>query len=126
MTAESERRFSEENTNDDILIPIDQDPNPNAKAETVLADLSQELSNSLVPPKQKGESKTETAKTQESKICAHHWMIGSPVGGMSRGCCKNCGKERDFNELKALKIPIRELNNRKANEAKMLRRNKNS
>lgn len=28
--------------------------------------------------------------------CCHHWMIDSPSGETSRGRCKKCGSERDF------------------------------
>ena len=27
---------------------------------------------------------------------AHHWVIASPNGAMSRGVCKNCGIEKEF------------------------------
>ena len=28
--------------------------------------------------------------------CAHHWVIESPAGPTSRGCCTLCGAENDF------------------------------
>lgn len=28
--------------------------------------------------------------------CAHHWVIESPAGPVSRGQCKRCGEEREF------------------------------
>jgi hypothetical protein len=28
--------------------------------------------------------------------CAHHWLIESPNGAMSRGRCKLCGAEKEF------------------------------
>ena len=31
-----------------------------------------------------------------SPSCAHHWLIESPNGAMSRGVCKICGLEKEF------------------------------
>ena len=28
--------------------------------------------------------------------CTHHWIIATPNGHTSRGICKHCGSERDF------------------------------
>ena len=28
--------------------------------------------------------------------CAHHWVIDTPAGPVSRGQCKRCGEEREF------------------------------
>ena len=28
--------------------------------------------------------------------CTHHWIIATPNGHFSRGICKHCGTERDF------------------------------
>jgi hypothetical protein len=28
--------------------------------------------------------------------CAHHWIIDTPNGAMSRGVCKVCGLEKEF------------------------------
>jgi hypothetical protein len=28
--------------------------------------------------------------------CTHHWVIATPDGHFSRGICKHCGSERDF------------------------------
>ena len=28
--------------------------------------------------------------------CAHHWVIETPAGPVSRGQCKRCGEEREF------------------------------
>ena len=33
---------------------------------------------------------------QESDSCEHHWVIASPAGPVSRGVCRLCGAERDF------------------------------
>jgi len=29
--------------------------------------------------------------------CAHHWIIETPDGPISKGVCRLCGEERDFN-----------------------------
>ena len=29
-------------------------------------------------------------------ICAHHWVIETPVGPLSHGRCKLCGQDREF------------------------------
>ena len=29
--------------------------------------------------------------------CAHHWIIETPDGPLSKGVCRLCGEERDFN-----------------------------
>ncbi len=29
-------------------------------------------------------------------LCAHHWVIETPAGPVSRGQCKRCGEEREF------------------------------
>ncbi len=28
--------------------------------------------------------------------CAHHWIIETPEGPLSKGKCRLCGEERDF------------------------------
>lgn len=30
------------------------------------------------------------------RACVHHWLIETPNGAMSRGCCKRCGASRAF------------------------------
>ncbi len=41
--------------------------------------------------------KAPEAETQEVKpSCAHHWVIATPNGEMSRGVCKICGLEKEF------------------------------
>jgi len=29
--------------------------------------------------------------------CAHHWIIETPDGPISKGVCRHCGEERKFN-----------------------------
>lgn len=31
-----------------------------------------------------------------TSACTHHWIIATPNGHTSRGICKHCGSERDF------------------------------
>jgi hypothetical protein len=31
--------------------------------------------------------------------CVHHWKLDRPVGEITHGCCKNCGEERDFQQV---------------------------
>ncbi len=42
----------------------------------------------------------ETNKAEEhqdfEKTCAHHWVIEPPSGPVSKGVCKKCGAEREF------------------------------
>ena len=30
------------------------------------------------------------------KECSHHWIIESPKGSTSKGVCKKCGAEKEF------------------------------
>ncbi len=43
---------------------------------------------------------TETKKAEDNrdyeKTCAHHWVIEPPSGPVSKGVCKKCGAEREF------------------------------
>lgn len=36
------------------------------------------------------------AQTLPVSRCAHHWVIETPAGPVSRGQCKRCGEEREF------------------------------
>ena len=33
---------------------------------------------------------------QERHVCQHHWVIDSPAGPVSKGVCRLCGEEREF------------------------------
>ena len=33
---------------------------------------------------------------QDASICQHHWVIDSPNGPVSKGVCRICGEEREF------------------------------
>ncbi len=37
----------------------------------------------------------ESPEVVESN-CHHHWVIESPNGPTSRGCCRTCGEIREF------------------------------
>jgi hypothetical protein len=38
----------------------------------------------------------EDSQLNETEVCKHHWIIPSPDGTVSQGCCKKCGAEREF------------------------------
>jgi hypothetical protein len=40
---------------------------------------------------------TETA-INEAPVCIHRWMLETPVGGVTRGICRECGQAREFTE----------------------------
>ena len=31
--------------------------------------------------------------------CAHHWKVGPPIDGVSRGICSLCGAKREFSDV---------------------------
>ena len=35
-------------------------------------------------------------KRAATNTCTHHWIIATPNGHFSRGICKHCGSEREF------------------------------
>jgi hypothetical protein len=44
-------------------------------------------------------NKLETAPVKKSgkqDSCCHYWVVESPNGATSRGTCKFCGAEREF------------------------------
>jgi hypothetical protein len=32
-------------------------------------------------------------------VCQHHWMLATPVAGVSTGLCRECGASRDFGQV---------------------------
>ncbi len=38
--------------------------------------------------------------------CAHHWIIETATGPVSKGACQLCGEEREFNNSTGFKISI--------------------
>lgn len=34
----------------------------------------------------------------DALACKHHWMLGSPVGGVTSGLCRDCGAVKTFTE----------------------------
>ena len=39
---------------------------------------------------------TQSVVSVNLERCTHHWIIESPRGALSDGCCKFCGEERQF------------------------------
>lgn len=111
MGIESEPGFTDENS-----VLNGQDADIDAKAEAVLLEL---LDNDSSPARV--DNIPTPDETQEAKNCTHHWIVESPVGGISHGCCKNCGRERDFDNIKAIRYPKLGINTIRAEEAKKRR-----
>jgi hypothetical protein len=42
------------------------------------------------------ETVVRDAGTGVHEACAHHWVLETPSGAMSRGVCKRCGAEKEF------------------------------
>ena len=42
------------------------------------------------------ESCCATVVEEDQRNCIHHWIIEEPKGPTSRGVCKLCGVEREF------------------------------
>jgi len=38
------------------------------------------------------------AETLPVEVCVHRWLIDSPQGNSSHGCCRLCGATREFPE----------------------------
>ncbi len=38
----------------------------------------------------------KTRETSEASQCRHYWIIDTPSGPVSKGCCRHCGEVRDF------------------------------
>ena len=38
-------------------------------------------------------------KPVTTATCRHHWIIETPTGPVSKGVCKLCGEERDFENI---------------------------
>ena len=43
------------------------------------------------------EAEVKSEEYQDENECRHYWLIDSPNGPTSRGICKLCGEEKDFN-----------------------------
>ena len=44
----------------------------------------------------KGRQAVLDPEGQETSGCQHHWVIERPAGPTSRGVCRNCADEKDF------------------------------
>ena len=42
------------------------------------------------------EAPTEERMPSGNRTCVHHWIIETPSGPKSKGICKHCGEEREF------------------------------
>lgn len=42
------------------------------------------------------ESKQKVQEVQDTSGCAHHWVIETPSGPLSKGVCRICGMEKKF------------------------------
>ena len=49
-----------------------------------------------VDTKQTDQDELEVEATQERSACQHHWVIDPPSGPISKGTCRCCGEEREF------------------------------
>ena len=48
------------------------------------------------PLAEPGRQEADAEGTQEGLGCQHHWVMGRPVGPVTKGACRSCGEERDF------------------------------
>ena len=49
-----------------------------------------------VPPKKQSLLEAGLSETREVAVCQHHWIIDKPAGPVSKGTCRLCGEDRDF------------------------------
>ncbi|MBK6319774.1 MAG: hypothetical protein IPI33_02570 [Dehalococcoidia bacterium] len=47
------------------------------------------------------ETLPEESPAEMPVVCTHHWKLGSPVGGVSTGLCRDCGASREFGQILA-------------------------
>jgi hypothetical protein len=40
--------------------------------------------------------KTLTEQEAQAAVCAHHWVLETPAGAVSRGRCRICGALKEF------------------------------
>lgn len=41
----------------------------------------------------------EVPEVRDVSLCQHHWVIDTPAGPVSRGVCRLCGEEGEFNNF---------------------------
>ena len=41
----------------------------------------------------------EPVKGSLTAQCIHHWVIEPPTGPVSKGVCKKCGEEKEFDNI---------------------------
>ena len=55
---------------------------------------------------------------QDQPECQHHWVIAKPSGPVSRGKCRLCGEEKDFQNFMENAPWSRAKGKRPANDAR--------
>ncbi len=59
-----------------------------------------------------------TTELMITPVCCHHWIIEAPNGPTSKGVCRICGEEKQFNnfaqKLNPKKISLVQTNHRRA------------
>ena len=48
------------------------------------------------PKRVKQDELADIPEARDLTGCEHHWVIDKPAGPTSRGTCRACGEERDF------------------------------
>lgn len=93
------------------------------EAESILGEaLEQEP---IAPPEPKTKTrkrKPEKNNSEKSEACVHHWIVETPVDGISHGTCKNCKAEKGFDHNKAFGGTWDKISRRKYEEVQ--RRNR--
>src|SRR3990167_10092135 len=105
------------------LVPESQEPteheliNIEGKVESILDE-------SLGKPASQPETKEKTRRkrrpqndSSEVSKCVHHWIVETPVDGISHGTCKICRAEKGFDHNKAFGGTWDKISRRKYEDA---------
>lgn len=77
----------------------------------------------LPEPKAKTRKRgSQKDNSEKSEACVHHWVVETPVDGISHGTCKNCKAEKGFDHNKAFGGTWDKISRRKYEEVQ--RRNR--
>ena len=104
------------------LVPESQEPteheliNIEGEAELILDELLEELT-SQPEPKAKGGKRKNKQDSSEISKCIHHWIVETPVDGISHGICKICSAEKGFDHNKAFGGTWDKISRRKYEDA---------
>ena len=49
-----------------------------------------------VEPVPLGQEAPLGSDAEQQAVCQHHWLIDKPSGAVSKGVCRLCGQEREF------------------------------